>query len=75
MYFLPDPVFWTAVPETLSQLDRQRNRWQRGLIDSLMVHRAMLFNPKYGPIGMLGMPFFLFSKCSPLWWSSQDCVL
>ena len=29
--FIPDPVAWTEVPESLSQLARQRDRWQRGL--------------------------------------------
>lgn len=67
MYFLPDPVCWTEVPESLTQLGRQRNRWQRGLIDSLMVHKTMLFKPKYGAIGLIGMPyFFIFEMFSPL---------
>ena len=59
MHFLPDPVCWTEVPESLAMLGRQRNRWQRGLIESLMLHRKMFFNPKYGPIGMIGVPYFI----------------
>lgn len=67
MYFLPDPVCWTEVPETLTQLGRQRNRWQRGLIDSLIVHKTMLLKPKYGTIGLIGMPyFFVFEMFSPM---------
>jgi len=57
--FLPEPVCWTEVPEDARTLSRQRNRWQRGLADTLYRHRTMIFNPKYGRHGMLAMPFFL----------------
>ena len=67
MHFLPDPVCWTEVPESLAMLSRQRNRWQRGLIESLMLHRKMFFNPRYGRIGMIGVPyFFIFEMFAPV---------
>jgi cellulose synthase/poly-beta-1,6-N-acetylglucosamine synthase-like glycosyltransferase len=58
--FVPEPVCWTEVPESLRVLGRQRNRWQRGLIETLLAHREMLLNPRYGVIGMVAMPFFFF---------------
>jgi len=58
--FVAEPVCWTEVPESLKILSRQRNRWQRGLIESLLIHKKMLFNPAFGVVGMLGMPFFFF---------------
>lgn len=58
--FLPEPVCWTEVPESWTVLGRQRNRWQRGLADTLWRHRGMMLNPKYGRLGFLAMPFFLF---------------
>ena len=58
--FLPEPVCWTEVPESWKVLGRQRNRWQRGLADTLWRHRGMMFNPRYGRLGFLAMPFFLF---------------
>ena len=58
--FLPDPVAWTECPESLRILRRQRERWQRGLTEVLTRHRAMLFNPRYGRIGMLAFPYFFF---------------
>lgn len=65
--FVPDPVCWTEAPETLSVLRRQRTRWQRGLCEVLVRHRAMLFNPRYGRIGLLGLPMFvLFDMLGPL---------
>jgi len=58
--FIPDPVCWTEVPEKLKILSRQRNRWQRGLMDSMLLNIKMLFNPKYGTVGLFAMPFFFF---------------
>ncbi len=58
--FVPDPVAWTECPETIGGLARQRDRWQRGLAESLFRHRAMCLNPRYGNVGMLAYPFFLF---------------
>lgn len=58
--FIPEPVCWTEVPESRQILSRQRNRWQRGLADTMWRHRVMMFNPRYGRIGMLAMPVFLF---------------
>jgi cellulose synthase/poly-beta-1,6-N-acetylglucosamine synthase-like glycosyltransferase len=58
--FIPSPVAWTEAPETLGMLSRQRDRWQRGLMDSLIRHRKMLLNPRYGATGMIVFPFFFF---------------
>jgi cellulose synthase/poly-beta-1,6-N-acetylglucosamine synthase-like glycosyltransferase len=60
--YIPDPVAWTEAPSTLSMLGRQRDRWHRGLADSLWRHKAMCFNPKYGWIGLVGYPFQLFGE-------------
>jgi cellulose synthase/poly-beta-1,6-N-acetylglucosamine synthase-like glycosyltransferase len=57
--FVPDPVCWTEVPETLRVLRRQRSRWHRGLLDTLLRHRQMIGRPRYGPVGMLSMPAFV----------------
>ncbi len=58
--FVPDPVCWTEVPADWHTWFKQRNRWQRGLMDSLFRHIGMLCNPRYGRIGMIAMPFFFF---------------
>ena len=65
--FLPEPVCWTEVPEDVNVLSRQRNRWHRGLADTIWRHRKMMFNPKYGRLGTFAMPFFfLFELLSPI---------
>lgn len=58
--FVPDPVAWTEVPESLRVLGRQRDRWHRGLSDALWRHRRLLFNPRYGAMGLVGCPYFVF---------------
>ncbi|MGD2047202.1 MAG: glycosyltransferase [Gemmatimonadota bacterium] len=58
--FVPDPVAWTECPETLKVLGRQRDRWQRGLVESLWKHRVMLLNPRYGKVGLLAVPYYFF---------------
>ena len=60
MVFVPDPVCWTEAPEKFTDLSRQRDRWQRGLIESLTTNIRMLLNPRYGVIGLFAMPYFVF---------------
>jgi cellulose synthase/poly-beta-1,6-N-acetylglucosamine synthase-like glycosyltransferase len=58
--FVPDPVAWTEVPESGRVLGRQRDRWHRGLADVLWRHRTVLFNRKYGAMGWVAFPYFVF---------------
>ena len=60
--FIPDPVAWTEVPSSIKVLGRQRERWQRGLLQTLWVHRDLLFNVRYGAIGFVAYPFFVFGE-------------
>lgn len=60
--FIADPLAWTEVPATTSSLGKQRERWHRGLIESLWLHKKMFFNPKYGRVGMIGFPFFAIGE-------------
>lgn len=58
--YTPATVAWTDVPETLKKYWKQRYIWQYYSLHSLMIHRKMLFNPKYGIVGLFTFPFFLF---------------
>lgn len=65
--FSPDPLCWTEVPSDLGSLRRQRNRWHRGLWEVLWQHRRMVMNPRYGPVGLAGIPYFwLFEGLGPV---------
>jgi cellulose synthase/poly-beta-1,6-N-acetylglucosamine synthase-like glycosyltransferase len=66
MVFVPDPVCWTEAPGKLRDLMRQRNRWHRGLVQTLWRNRGMLFNPRYQTLGLFGIPyFFMFEMLGP----------
>lgn len=65
--FIPDPLCWTEVPEDLNILIRQRNRWTRGTIETLLMHKKMFLNPKYKTLGLLSYPYwFTFEFLAPL---------
>ena len=67
LVFVPDPVCWTEVPESIKILGNQRNRWQRGLFQVLGYHRTMILNPRYGIVGLLALPYYvLFEALGPV---------
>jgi cellulose synthase/poly-beta-1,6-N-acetylglucosamine synthase-like glycosyltransferase len=62
MSFTSDPVCWTESPATIRMLARQRRRWQVGLCQTLWKNSEMLFNPKFGVVGMASFPFHLYME-------------
>jgi cellulose synthase/poly-beta-1,6-N-acetylglucosamine synthase-like glycosyltransferase len=60
--FIPDPVAWTEVPTSRAVLGRQRERWHRGLIQILTANMDLLFNPTYGRLGLVAVPYFVFGE-------------
>ncbi|GAA4296447.1 glycosyltransferase [Nibribacter koreensis] len=67
VHFIPDPLCWTEAPASLKILGRQRNRWTRGTIETLLYHKKMFFNPRYGVLGLVSYPYwFFFEWLAPL---------
>lgn len=67
VHYIPNPLCWTEAPNSIKILSRQRNRWTRGTIETLLIHRKLMFNPKYGILGMLSYPFWLlFEWLAPI---------
>jgi len=65
--YVPEPVCWTEAPEDFKFLSNQRTRWQRGSLECLSRHRKMIFNPRYGRLGMMTLPTFILTDLiSPL---------
>lgn len=65
--FVPDAICWTECPISLKVLGRQRVRWHQGLCEFLWRHKRCLFNPRFGRLGMIGLPFyFVFELLGPL---------
>jgi cellulose synthase/poly-beta-1,6-N-acetylglucosamine synthase-like glycosyltransferase len=58
--FTSDPICWTEAPSTIRMLARQRRRWQLGLTQTVMKNRDMIFNPRFGTMGLLSMPFHAY---------------
>jgi cellulose synthase/poly-beta-1,6-N-acetylglucosamine synthase-like glycosyltransferase len=58
--YIPDPLAWTEVPDTSKILANQRNRWTRGTLETLIMHRKLFLNLKYGKFSMLGYTYWLF---------------
>lgn len=65
--FFPDPICWTEAPGDLRTLVRQRDRWQRGLVEMLWRHRDMIGRRRFGRVGTLALPYFVvFELLGPL---------
>ena len=62
---LPDSVSWTEAPHSAKNLYHQRHRWQRVICETFWSYKRMFFNPRYGTVGMLGMPYYLFGEVLP----------
>jgi cellulose synthase/poly-beta-1,6-N-acetylglucosamine synthase-like glycosyltransferase len=60
---LPDTVATTEGPDRITRLISQRARWQRVILETVWHYRRMLLNPRYGTVGLLGMPFYLVTEC------------
>jgi len=65
--YIPDPLCWTEVPSSIRVLARQRSRWTRGTLETLITHRKLFLNRRYGKLGMLGYPYWLlFEYLAPI---------
>jgi cellulose synthase/poly-beta-1,6-N-acetylglucosamine synthase-like glycosyltransferase len=59
---LPDSVGVTEGPDDIPKLVSQRERWQRVINETVVHYRRMWFNPRYGSVGMVGVPFYLLTE-------------
>ena len=57
--YATDAICWTQAPEKLKDLMKQRQRWHRGLFQSMYKHRKMLLNPQYGAVSFISYLYFL----------------
>ena len=59
---LPDCVGVTEGPDNVKNLVSQRERWQRVILETCWANRRMWFNPRYGTVGLLGVPYYVVSE-------------
>ncbi|MFA5959620.1 MAG: glycosyltransferase [Tatlockia sp.] len=56
----PNAFCWTEVPGTVKSFWGQRDKWHRGMWRSSLRHIEMLGNFRYGIIGLVSFPAFVF---------------
>jgi biofilm PGA synthesis N-glycosyltransferase PgaC len=59
---LPEAVATTEAPDRIRSLIAQRARWQRVTLETVWHYRRMILNPRYGVVGLLGLPFYIASE-------------
>ena len=59
---LGETVGATEGPTSVYSLIRQRERWQRVIMETVFAYRGMLGRRRYGTVGLLGIPFYLLSE-------------
>jgi poly-beta-1,6-N-acetyl-D-glucosamine synthase len=59
---LPETVGVTEGPDGVRKLVAQRERWQRVILETVFHYRHMLFRPRYGTVGFVGVPLFVVSE-------------
>lgn len=61
-----EAVAYTDAPKSLEDLMKQRRRWYRGMLQVLDKHREVYMRPRYGWLGLLGVPNLWFEAFSPI---------
>jgi len=65
--YLPETLCWTEAPSDYKILIMQRDRWARGLWETMTLHKNLMFNKKYSKMGFLFYPYwFLFEFGAPI---------
>jgi cellulose synthase/poly-beta-1,6-N-acetylglucosamine synthase-like glycosyltransferase len=54
--YCADAYVYTTAPTSVPKLYKQRLRWMYGFINNVIDYRSMLFNPKFGVLGLLSLP-------------------
>jgi biofilm PGA synthesis N-glycosyltransferase PgaC len=59
---LADTVATTEGPSSIGPLIKQRARWQRVIMETVWHYRRMFVNPRYGSVGLVGVPFYFVTE-------------
>ncbi|MBM3303754.1 MAG: glycosyltransferase [Candidatus Aenigmarchaeota archaeon] len=54
-------IAYTSCPDRLVELYKQRLRWYRGAVQNAVKYKHMLFNRRYGNLGLFFLPFNLIA--------------
>lgn len=65
--YIPETLCYTEAPTDVSILVKQRERWARGLWETLVIHKNLFFNAKYRNMGIFFFPYWcLFEFGAPI---------
>lgn len=65
--YVSSAVCYTQAPSKLKDFKKQRKRWHNGLFQSLIAHKNMFFNPKYGYLGSIStLYYWIYELIAPL---------
>lgn len=62
--YIPETLCWTEAPHNADILVKQRDRWARGLWETMSLHKKLFFNYKYRHMGMFFFPYWIFFEFS-----------
>jgi biofilm PGA synthesis N-glycosyltransferase PgaC len=58
--YIPEVFCWSEVPGTFTSLVTQRDRWARGMTQTIWKNRDLFFNPRYKILGLFSYPYYVF---------------
>ncbi len=58
--YIPETLCWTEAPASAKVYITQRDRWSRGLYETLKKHRYLFYNPKFGLTGLAFFPYWVY---------------
>jgi biofilm PGA synthesis N-glycosyltransferase PgaC len=58
--YIPEVFCWSEVPDTFRSLASQRDRWARGMTETIWKNRDLFFNPKFKMLGLFSYPYYVF---------------
>ncbi|CAN5238530.1 glycosyltransferase [soil metagenome] len=65
--YIPETLCWTEAPTDVNILVKQRERWARGLWETLVIHKNLFMNPKYRNMGIFFFPYWcIFEFGAPI---------
>ncbi len=65
----PRAFVYTVTPRTVTKLYKQRRRWLYGFLKNVLDYRTLVFNPKYGNLGMFSLPTALISILAEIYFT------
>jgi len=67
MRYQPSAICLTQAPESFIDLSKQRRRWHIGLFQSMLVHRRIIFNLRFGLVSLFSYLYYLmYELLSPV---------